>query len=135
MKISDERLSDLQHQYAGVYGIHGEVVNLCGEVLELRAEVTKLRDELEQERMRLAACGVVAMANTPESARAARDMHSDYRSASCDDVARIVDENMKLRSRVERAEALLRDAQTEIDGEDDWIEWVAKVGDHLREEK
>ena len=64
----------------------------------LEAEVTKLRVELEQERMRLAACGVVAMANTPESAKNARDMHPDYKSASCDDVARMVDENMKLRA-------------------------------------
>jgi hypothetical protein len=73
-------------------------MKISDEVLGLRAEVTKLRAELETERMRLAACGVVAMANTPESAKAARDMHQDYRSASCDDVARMVDENMKLRA-------------------------------------
>lgn len=53
--------------------------------------------ELERERMRLAACGVVALADTPESAAKAREMHEDYRSASCDDVARRVDECMALR--------------------------------------
>lgn len=64
----------------------------------LAAENTHLRAELERERMRLAACGVVAMANTPESAARARDIHPDYRSASCDDVARIVDSEMSLRA-------------------------------------
>ena len=54
--------------------------------------------ELERERMRLAACGVVAMADTPESAQKARDMKEEYRSASCEDVARRVDECMALRA-------------------------------------
>lgn len=55
-------------------------------------------NELERERMRLAACGVVAMATTPETAATARDMHSEYRSASCDDVSRAVDIQMELRA-------------------------------------
>jgi hypothetical protein len=38
-----------------------------------------------------------ALADTPESAAKAREMHEDYRSASCDDVARRVDECMALR--------------------------------------
>ena len=59
-------------------------------------EILKLREELERERMRLAACGVVALANTPDSAEKARTMHDDYRSASCDDVARAVDRQMAL---------------------------------------
>ena len=65
---------------------------------ELATENERLRAELERERMRLAACGVVAMANTPESAARARDIHPDYRSASCDDVARAVDSEMSLRA-------------------------------------
>ena len=81
------------------YMLHWETRTRNAEV-----EVEKLRAELETERMRLAACGVVAMANTPESAKAARDMHPDYKSASCDDVARMVDENMKLRARVREFE-------------------------------
>ena len=64
----------------------------------LRAENSTLRTDCERERMRLAACGVVAMSDTPESAKQARDMHPDYRSASCDDVARRVDECMRLRA-------------------------------------
>jgi len=66
----------------------------------LTEQVAALNGELETERMRLAACGVVAMADTPTSAVAARDMHPDYRSASCDDVARRVDECITLRDQV-----------------------------------
>ena len=69
----------------------------------LRAENSTLRTDCERERMRLAACGVVAMSDTPESAKQARDMHPDYRSASCDDVARRVDECMRLRELVREA--------------------------------
>lgn len=82
------------------------------------AELTSLRADLERARMRLAACGVVALADTPDSAVEARKMHDDYRSASCDDVARRVDECIRLRAEVEtltdKAEVrkLALDAQT-----------------------
>lgn len=71
------------------------------------AELERLRAELETERIRLAACGVVAMANTPESASKAREMRPEYRSASLDDVERAVDEQMRLRSENERLRAAL----------------------------
>lgn len=67
-------------------------------------ELTALRAELETERMRLAACGVVALSNTPDSAKQARDMLPEYWSASCGDVARMVDENISLRARIEAME-------------------------------
>jgi len=54
--------------------------------------------EIERLRMQLVACGVVALANTPESAAKARDMHPDYMSASCGDVIRTVDIQMQLRA-------------------------------------
>jgi len=73
---------------------------------QLRAEIDRLRAELLREHMRLAACGVVAMANTPDTAAKARDILPEYRSASCDDVARVVDENMKLRAAIERVRTL-----------------------------
>ena len=76
-------------------------------VEELQAEREKLRDELEKERMRLCACGVVAMSDTESSAKEARDMHPDYRSASCDDVARRVDECIALRAEVARLQSRL----------------------------
>jgi hypothetical protein len=62
--------------------------------------VAELETELERERLRLVACGVVAMADTPESAARARDMHPDYRSDSLDDVIRQIDALMELRSRL-----------------------------------
>jgi hypothetical protein len=62
------------------------------------AELRRLSAELERERMRLAACGVVALADTPDSAKHARQMHPDYESAACQDVARRVDECISLRT-------------------------------------
>jgi hypothetical protein len=78
-----------------------------------RAERDKLREELERERMRLAACGVVAMANTPGTAAMARDMHADYRSGSCDEVAKAVDREMALRAEAAKLKAE-RDAHAEF---------------------
>ena len=62
------------------------------------SRIELLEVELERERMRLAACGVVAMSDTQGSAAKARDMREEYRSASCDDVARRVDECISLRA-------------------------------------
>jgi hypothetical protein len=71
----------------------------------LTAELAAAREELDRERMRLAACGVVANANTPQTAAAARAFPDEYRSASCDDVARIVDSEMQLRADRDRLAA------------------------------
>ena len=65
---------------------------------ELATECERLRAELETERMRLVACSVIALANTPESAASARDMHPDYQSPYCDDVARAIDREIALRA-------------------------------------
>lgn len=63
-----------------------------------------LSHDLEREQLKLAACGAVAMADTSESAKVARTMYPIYWSASCDDVARRVDECIRLRA--ERDELL-----------------------------
>ena len=80
---------------------------------EVRVEpvVGRLEAELERERLRLAACGVVALANTPESAREARRMHADYMSASCMDVANAVDREMEYRRALELLRDGLKDAK------------------------
>jgi len=59
--------------------------------------ITQLEQELETERMRLAACGAAALANTPDSAAKVREMQDQYKSASLDDVIQIVDSEMALR--------------------------------------
>lgn len=59
--------------------------------------ICKLEAENEKLRMQLAACGVVAMANTAASAVEARKMHADYWSASLADVCRAVDAEIKYR--------------------------------------
>ena len=71
-------------------------------IAALEAELSSVKRELETERIRLAACGVVAMADTPESAARARDMLPEYESASCGDVARRVDECIQLRADLAR---------------------------------
>ena len=73
---------------------HGYYVLLT----DAQSIIDALTDELERERMRLAACGVVALADAVESAKQAREIHNDYKSASCGDVARRVDEFIALRT-------------------------------------
>ena len=64
------------------------------------SDYAALEAECERLRMQLAACGVVALANTPESAAQARQMHPDYMSASCSDVANAVDREITLRQQL-----------------------------------
>jgi hypothetical protein len=61
--------------------------------------VAELWTELERERIRLAVCGVVAKADTPESAKRARDIPPDYHSASLDDVISMADALMAERAK------------------------------------
>lgn len=91
------------HEY--IMGCPLTSTTLADRIKALEAERDALRAQVEVERMRLAACGVVAGANTPESAARHRQMHADYRSASCDDVAATVDREMALRAQVEAARA------------------------------
>ena len=83
-------------------------------VAEAVAQAQNERDEaiaeLETERLRLAACGVVAMANTPESAARVRDILPVHFSASLHSVMGAVDREMELRAEVER----LRKANEEL---------------------
>ena len=88
--------------------IRAELRRQHGEIEALKAERDALHKELDDERMKHAACGVIAMANTPESARKARDMHPAYRSASVRDVENAVDREMALRA---ERDALLADAE------------------------
>lgn len=76
-------------------------------LLRAQEEIDRLRAELETERMRLAACGVVAMSNTQESAARSRDMHPDYWCASVQDVANAVDREIALRAENEALQAKL----------------------------
>jgi hypothetical protein len=69
--------------------------------------IGELREELKKERLRLAACGVIALANTPEAAAKARNIKRNFKSASSDDVAAAVDREMKERSRAKAAEKAL----------------------------
>jgi hypothetical protein len=116
-----ERLDSDGQESLAPYVLEEQARRVVDELLELRSRTqveyvnrlqTRLKAseaELERERMRLVACGVVTQANTRESAAKARDMHPDFRSASCDDVARAVDREMELRG--ERARAVRSSAE------------------------
>ncbi len=99
------------------------------EIDRLLSLANALKAEVERERLRLAACGVVALANTPESALRAREMHYNYQSASCDDVAKAVDREMELRAEVERLLGLLIRVEDGMD--EDW-QLQADLADDIR---
>lgn len=116
-RVSDERLAEMcaeAEQMAPL--VEGALPDdehaLALQLRDSRAESAALRAELEQERVKLAGCGVVAMSDTPESAARQRPKPGDYGwSASADDVARRVDECIALRERVARLrEALVQEA-------------------------
>jgi len=90
-----------------------QIVDLNSRGASQYAAVEAAEAALEIVRMQLAACGVIAMANTAESAKDARDMHQNYDCASVRDVASAVDREMAAREKLEAAEArekLLREA-------------------------
>ena len=82
-----------------------EIERLRAEVARVTAERDALRIELERERMRLSACGVVAMSNTRQTAEENRQVSDEYKSASFDEVCAAVDREMALRERVAEIEA------------------------------
>jgi hypothetical protein len=63
--------------------------------------------DLERERLRLAACGVAAMQNTPASVAERIGPGHPYYSASYGDVCRAVDREMALRADLSAARAVL----------------------------
>ena len=80
------------------------------------AEIDKLQKDLERERMRLVACEVVALGNTPESAAKAREMRQEFCSTACDAVASAVDREMRYRESLEKIiEAHARLCEQEFD--------------------
>jgi len=68
--------------------------------------VDKLEAEVERLRMQLAACDVIALANTKNSAAKAREgIHPDYISPTLQSVMQTVDCEIELRAEVERLKA------------------------------
>ena len=98
----------IQHDGKTLFTLADAMTEAADTITALRAEVEQLKADLERERMRLAACGVVALSNTPESAAKARQMAPEYWSASCGDVERAVDREMALRSQLSARDAELR---------------------------
>ena len=73
------------------------------QIQRLKSENARLKEELEVERLRVAGLGVIAMANTPDSAKRTRITRDNpVWCASFGDVERAVDAEMKHRAEVER---------------------------------
>lgn len=62
----------------------------------------KLENELERERLKLTACGVVALANTKKSAKRSRKMSKKYKSYSLECVIDAVDREIVYRTALEK---------------------------------
>ena len=101
--IANDRDAMVDHRDRALTAMYQRVDVITQERDEARAE-------LETERLRLEACGVVAMANTPESAARVRDILPVHFSASLHSVMGAVDREMELRAEVER----LRKANEEL---------------------
>jgi hypothetical protein len=82
-----------------------------------KTSTERLEKELETARMQLAACGVVALADTPLSAKVARTMNEEYMSASCNDVIRVVDNVIRMRDALNTIVGL---AQQKQGSDDSW---------------
>lgn len=68
-----------------------------------QVRIAELEQQLEVERMRVVCCGIVATSDTPRSAAKNRACHPDYWSESAEDVARQIDELMRLRDAAQLA--------------------------------
>jgi len=96
-----------------------------------RRELAETKDQLETERIRLAACGVIAMADTENSRDTARDMLPIYRSGSLSDVIRRVDECIELRKQRDEWEAENAKLQSIVDKQNVLIAEAIKQRDTL----
>lgn len=115
LALLDEK-NDYMDGVGDVLGQDHDGETLWAAAQRVMSECDRLRAELETERMRLVACSVIALANTPESAASARDMHPDYRSPYCDDVARAIDREIALRAELKYQTDNAANLQASIDG-------------------
>jgi len=95
-------------------------------------KIDNVLEELEIERASLSVCGVVALANTKESAKRQRQISDKYKSASLTEVINAVDREMQYREEVDaqakELKALRGFANSAIEefDEETWISSIAK---------
>ena len=81
---------------------------------QIKPKLDKLEAEVERLRMQLAACDVIARANTKDSAARTREgIHPDYMSPTLQSVMQTVDCEIDLRAEVERLETMVRWARAD----------------------
>jgi len=92
-----------------------QVISAC------RQQLANSENDLETERMRLSACGVIALCNTKKTADKQRKIHQDYKSDSLNNVIRAVDAEMDLREKLEHVQKQLVSAKV-------FVKAMANVG-------
>jgi uncharacterized protein YigA (DUF484 family) len=90
-------------------------------ITRLERELAEARQDLETERLRLAACGVAAIGNTPAMVADRLAPEHPYYSASYGDVCRAVDREMAHRAEVEAAARWFYDRG--------WLDKLFDIGD------
>lgn len=101
-------MSDAEETASHLVTDNAEIKFQKDQVAQLRADLAELRAELENERMRLAACGVAALSNTDKTIKTRIDKDSPYYSASYQDVCSAVDREMQLRAEIVELRARLK---------------------------
>lgn len=84
------------------------------EVKRLKATIAERDAELETERMRVVACGVVALANTTDTVSDRIGKENPYWSACYGDVCDAVDREIELRTEVKRLKITIADRDAEV---------------------
>lgn len=93
MKTIDQLSREASRQIMGLR------VNIEATIADaLREHEKELQAELERERMCHAACGVIAISNTPESLARNREMLPEYLSASVEDCIRAAEREIALKA-------------------------------------
>lgn len=126
-------------------GIPQAQVRCCNDIIQpleekldaANARIAGLEGDLEYERIRLAACGVAATANTVDTVKQRINKDAHYYSASYGDVCSAVDREMAYREKVKELEGKLDEAIDVISTTDplylswtydEWTDWLSRAG-------
>lgn len=130
-KMKPEKKLKLSIEALDNFGVYPEIIkDMLNDLNKLVAEKKSLKEELESERIKHAACGVIAMCNTLESLTKNREMKAEYLSASVQDVINLQQQNIKNLSglaRLRQCEAIVRELAKNdnwLNRNEDAIQWV-----------
>lgn len=103
----------------------GQEHQLGSRIEQLERERDTLKAQLENERMKVVACGVAALANTRETVFSRINRDNPYWSGSYQDVCSAVDREMKLREQLEAV------TKKNLEWEDQWC-LIVQENKHMK---